>query len=370
MKQCTYNTSGATVGTGNYPLTNVSPDTTPSGIQIWLDGEDRTATIGDQHQLGAPHYQANSDTWGTGSGDWHTKRLDLSNAVDWGVGEHSIEFKETGGTGGRLLYYLYVVHPAEESIPFANETCGQPESIKLTNGSGTVKATTEDMLGENRALDDLAPEGCGGGDGPDLVYSVVLGERSVVTATIQSVFTPRIYLLSDPCVDQTTVGCGTTALETDELDPGTYYLVVDADAADQKGDFILNVNVVSAPLPENDICDNAVSIDAGPNPVNVSGTTLYALDQYSGTCGGEGGADVVYLFEATNANDDLAVTFTGGFDSRLFLRAQDCTGGFQVSCSATGQLNAQGLPPGIYYLFVDGSGKPEEGPFSLNLVLN
>jgi hypothetical protein len=226
------------------------------------------------------------------------------------------------------------------------------------------------MLGENKAVDDLSPEGCGGEGGGDVVYSVELLERTIVSASVAAVFEPRLYILSSPCADEGVLGCGTTSFETDELDPGTYYIVVDSDAADATGDFILSVQLTTSPLPDNSTCDAAVLVEPAGNTISVPGTTLYGVDHYEGTCGGGEGADVVYQLEATNLNDDLSVTFAGGFASRLYLRAQDCETGFQLTCSTNGSLSVAGLTPGIYYLFVDGNGKPEEGAFTLSVTLN
>jgi hypothetical protein len=363
-------TNGSTVGSGNYPLTNINNNSVPTKVQIWVDGENVTAALGDPNQKGAPEYDAATNTWGGSTNAWKSGRLDLSNVVDWGVGEHTLEFKETGNTGGRLLYYLYIVHPAAQSTPLSNDSCQGAMPIELNNGTATIEATTEDMLGENKAVDDLSPDACGGSGGGDVVYSLEIAQRSVVTASVQGAFEPRLYILSAPCEGETTVGCGTSTFETDELDPGTYYVVVDSDDPEQTGDFILTVEVTSAPLPDNDACAEAILIDAGAGPTTVQGTTLYGIDQYGGTCGGEGGADVVYELEATNLNDDLTATITAGFASRLYLRAEDCEAGFQLSCSTNGTLSINGLTPGIYYLFVDGQSKPDEGTFSMVVSLN
>jgi hypothetical protein len=341
----------------------------PQGVQIWVDGVDRTAAIGDQQAKGAPAWTGTS--WGSdGTTPWATGRLDISQVVDWGVGEHTLQFKNTGASGGKVQYYVFFVHPAAQSVAFPNDDCGGAEALVFNGGIAKVDATTEDMLGENKALDHLSPAGCGGEGGSDVVYSATITERTTIKASVKAPFATRLYVLDNPCQGETVLACGTTSATTAELDPGTYYVVVDSDAADQTGDFALTVELEASPLPTNDTCATLEAINAGPAPVQVSGTTKWGLDQYKGTCGGDGVSDVVYSFAATDVNDDLVVTIDAPFASVLVLRAQDCATGFQLACSATGTLSIPGLAPGTYYLFVDGVTVEDEGAFTLNVTLN
>jgi len=365
---CNTVTSGATVGTGSYPLTDIDPDHYPEGIQIWIDGEDMTVEVGDQQAVGTPHWTGAS--WGAGQ-EWTTGRLDLSYVINWTAGEHSIELKETGNKGGRIMYSIYVVDPASESQPFANDTCIGAEDLVFTGGIATVKATTEDVLGENKALDDLAPAGCGGAGGGDVVYAVTVEERTTIHSSVSAPFATRLYVLDSPCVDQTVLACDTSTVTTSELDPGTYYVVVDSDGAGQAGDFILTVELEASPLPINDTCDNPATLPAGPVPLVFPGFTTWGLDQYEGTCNADSGAaDVVYQFTATTSYDDLAVTVTADWAAVLILRALNCEMGVQLSCSADGTLTIPDLTPGTYYLIVDGASPEDEGSFTLNITLN
>lgn len=341
----------------------------PQGVQIWIDGADRTVAISDQQAVGLPAWTGTS--WGAdGTTPWATGRLDISQVIPWGVGEHTLQFKTTGASGGKILYYVYLVHPAAKSVPFANDGCGGAEALVFKGGVAKVDATTEDMLGENKALDDLSPQGCGGAGGGDVVYSAKLTERTTIKASLKAPFVPRLYVLDSPCGNQKVLACGKNVATTAELDPGTYYVVVDSDSAGQKGDFSLTVEAIPSPLPGNDTCDTAKAINAGPNPSQVTGTTKWGLDQYKGTCGGDKVADVVYSFAATDVNDDLSVTLTAPFASVLILRGQGCAGGFQLACSTNGKLAIPGLAPGTYYIFVDGVTVADEGDFTLNVLLN
>jgi hypothetical protein len=341
----------------------------PQGVQIWLDGADVTVAIGDQQGVGAPAWTGSN--WGAdGTTPWATGRLDISQMIDWGVGEHLLQFKTTGDSGGKLKFYVYLVDPAAESQAFPNDSCGGAEALVFNAGVAKVNATTEDMLGENKALDDLSPAGCGGENGSDVVYSATITERTTITASLKAPFTTRLYILDSPCQGESVLACGTTSATTLELDPGTYYVVVDSDAADQTGDFALTVQLEPSPLPSNDTCDSVQALEAGQVPIQVSGTTKWGLNQYSGTCGGDGAADVAYSFVATDVNDDLLVTIDATFAPVLVLRAQDCAAGFQLSCSTNGSISIPGLAPGTYYLLIDGVAAEDEGTFTLDVTLN
>jgi hypothetical protein len=54
----------------------------------------------------------------------------------------------------------------------------------------------------------------------------------------------------------------------------------------------------------------------------------------------------------------------------MILRAQDCAGGVQFTCSTNGTISIQGLAPGTYYLIVDGVTPEDEGTFTLDVTLN
>jgi hypothetical protein len=232
-----------------------------------------------------------------------------------------------------------------------------------------LQATTAQTGGPNKGIDDFSDSSCGNHPGPDLAYSVVLNERSILDVTVVSAFDSVTYVRSSDCEDGAEVACGTDVLATEPLEPGTYYLFIDSTALDQAGPFTLIVQKTPAPLPQNDSCATAQSLGVVGESVIVAGTSLYAVDQYQGTCGGVGGEDVVYSF-ATAQVKDLHVTLEGAFDSVLYLRANSCADGFTVSCSADGSLDVGGLSPGAYFLFVDGAQPDQAGDFQLTVALN
>ena len=94
-------TSGATA--------QVATTAVPQAVEIWIDGTQYTETIGDPNSKGATMYDTANDDWGVdGTTEWDTGELDISSTISWTVGEHYIELRETGSTGGRLSWYVMV----------------------------------------------------------------------------------------------------------------------------------------------------------------------------------------------------------------------------------------------------------------------
>lgn len=106
----TYSGLITSVGGGDSGHSDAIDDTNvPQAVEIWIDGTQYTATIGDPNSRGATMYDSGNADWGTdGTTEWNTGELDLSSLITWTVGEHYIEIKETGGTGGLIIFDLYV----------------------------------------------------------------------------------------------------------------------------------------------------------------------------------------------------------------------------------------------------------------------
>jgi len=82
----------------------------PQSVKIIIDGTDRTAAIGNPNTKPATMWDSTGNDWGNNTGvEWDTGRLDITAYVDLTVQDHYIEFQETGGNGGKLLFNLYLV---------------------------------------------------------------------------------------------------------------------------------------------------------------------------------------------------------------------------------------------------------------------
>ena len=353
------------------PVPGSVNQTFATGVEVWVDGVNVTASVGDPNGKGLPHYDAVKKKWGaTGTEEWNSGQLDLTNVANWTLGQHKIEFKETGGAGGDLKVYTYVIYPFTESTAPENDSCSAPLKVDIGTEPTVISGSTEDTMGKTKATDAHSQGGCGGFGGPEVVYEVALTERSLLNAVLISPFSSKMYVRSATCADGELVYCADKELITNPLDPGKYFIFIDSDSAFAKGDFNLALSTTAAPLPANDDCDTAIPLVFGPDgKAVITGTNEYGLDQHKGLCPAakSGGPDVVYEFTAaTGAN--LSATIDGDFDSIMFVTTAKCGAeGVPLSCSATGSLNIQTLAGGKYWLFVDGAVEKEWGPFTLTV---
>ena len=356
------------------PIPGIVNQSYATGVEIWIDDQEVTASVGDPNGKGSPHWDAANKKWGaTGTEPWSTGPLDLSNVANWTLGEHRVQFKETGGAGGDLKAYFYLVQPFTESTPPANDTCAAAELIDPETAEVVISGTTEDAMGKILATDASSAAGCGGIGGPEVVYQIDLSERSLLHADVVAPFPPKIYLLEAACTDGELVYCADKSMTTNPIEPGTYFLFVDSDATQAKGDFKLTVSTTPAPLPDHDTCDAAMPLIFGVDgTASHSGTTLYSLDQYKGLCPSAltGGPDVVYTFDA-GTGQTLNIDLTSDFEPILFVTTLACEGASAIplSCSASGSLTIQGLAGGTYWLFVDGVQEKAWGSYDLSLTL-
>ncbi len=343
----------------------------PKHVQIWIDGVNVTPSIGDPNGKGAPMYSTTANDWGdNGLVPWETGPLDLTNVANWTLGEHSIELKETGGAGGELKSYVYVLYPYSASTPPANDVCATPTLIDPNTQAVVVSGTTEDFMGKTLAKDDLNIAGCGGLGGPDVVYQINLTQRSLLNAVLVAPFSSKIYLRKANCQSGALVQCSDKQLATDPIEAGTYFLVVDSDSAGAKGNFKLAVSTIPAPIPAADTCAGAQKIVFSVGgTATVSGTTLYANDDLKGLCAAAltGGPDVVYELDA-GTGQNFTATINAPFATVMYLVTSQCgASGVPLSCSATGTLTVQGLAGGKYWLVVDGKQAKEWGAYTLNV---
>ena len=109
IARCNIGTTATTVGSGDHTLTTTSDSFAPTSVQIWVNGVNVTATVGDPNLRGSEHYVSGSATWGpTSVASWSTGALDLTAVAGWSAGQHTIEFRETGGRGGLIRHYIHV----------------------------------------------------------------------------------------------------------------------------------------------------------------------------------------------------------------------------------------------------------------------
>ena len=356
------------------PIAGIVNQSYATGVEIWVDDQEVTASVGDPNGKGSPHWNATTKKWGaTGTEAWSSGPLDLSNVANWTLGEHKVEFQETGGAGGDLKAYFYLIQSFSESVPPQNDSCADVELIDPEAGEVVISGTTEDAMGKTLATDASSVPGCGGIGGPDVVYQIDLAARSLLHADVVAPFSAKVYLLEGSCADGDLAYCADKSMTTNPIEPGTYYLWVDSDAPQAKGNFTLTVSTTPAPLPDNDTCDSAMELIFGPGgTASHSGTTLYSLDQYKGLCPSAltGGPDVVYTLEG-GTGQTLNVDVSAEFESIVYVTTFGCETGQAIPlfCSANGSLSIQGLAGGTYWLFIDGVQEKAWGSYDLTVSL-
>ncbi len=365
---------GGDGGEGWVHLSDLVPgmakETFPRGVTISVDGVDVTAQLGDPNGKGAPHWDAAGETWGANGVDvWSSGPLDLSSVGNWTLGEHRIELEETGGVGGNLKLYTYVVYPFSKSSLPGNNTCGAPQVLDLMPGAPVVlSGTTEDIMGKIKATDDYVQPFCGGSGGPDVVYQFTLTDWRRLSIDVTAPFSPRVYIRKSVCSSGDAVACGDDSFVTTDLKTGTYYLFVDSDGNLQKGNFTLSVLAEVPSPPPNDTCADPTQLIFQNGVASLYGVSLFTNDDYSAGCGGAGGADNVYSFDIPPGTQQASITVDADFDPVIYLAKASCAGPY-IACAPTAEYTIGWPEAGTYYLILDGKTAADKGEYTVNVSL-
>ena len=154
----------------------------------------------------------------------------------------------------------------------------------------------------------------------------------------------------------------------DELEPGTYHLVVSGFGADDRGPFELTVSFDSF-AGANDQCIGSIEIPA-ENPAMVMGDTTGARADHNLARG----PDLWYRFSLEEPTD-VQVTVQGDpdWDTYVYLLRGRCGALEQVAMNddfdrqVWSRIDAPGLASGQYYIVVAGYGDGDFGPFTLQV---
>ena len=350
------------------PISGVVNESYPKGIEIWVDDQNVTSIVGDPNAKGAPSWDDVDKKWGQdGLTAWSTGQLDLSSVANWTLGEHRVEMRETGGAGGELKFYMYIVYPFTKSSAPVNDTCQQPVQLDLT-GPATVSGTTEDVMGKIKATDANVGPFCGGTGGPDVVYTFTLEDWRQISVSVVAAFLPRVYIRKDSCADGDVVACGNAQFATGVLEPGTYYIVVDSDGNLQKGDFSLTVTPSPPGAPPNDSCAQPEQLSFDNNVAKSSGMTLFSTDQYSAACGGAGAPENVFQFTVPAGIASLSISLETDFSPAMYVVKDNCAGA-PIACIPAAQYQMGWPGGGTYYLFLDGKTANDKGLYTLTVTL-
>ena len=348
------------------PVSGIINESYPKGIEIWVDEQNVTAQVGDPNAKGSPSWDAVTKKWGKdGLDSWSTGPLDLTSVANWTLGEHSVQVKETGGAGGDIKMFAYVIYPFTKSSAPVNDTCDQPVMLDLSKPA-SVTGTTEDVMGKIKATDANTGPFCGGSGGFDVTYGFTLTDWRSLSIAVTSAFIPRVYLRKDTCADGQVVACGTNLVDTGVLEPGTYYLIVDSDGNLQKGNF--NLTVVPSPpdAPGNDSCAGPQQLTFQNNTAKASGMTLFSNDLYSAACGGAGAPENVFTFVVPAGTSKLDLNVDADYDPVIYMVKDNCEGPL-IACIPGGTYQMGWPGPGTYFLFLDGKTANDKGLYELTV---
>jgi hypothetical protein len=180
----------------------------------------------------------------------------------------------------------------------------------------------------------------------------------------------RLVLRAGSCSGGDVVACGVDEFITDPIEAGTYYLWIDGDTADAKGDYSFAVSATEAPTPPNDTCEGATPIiHAGQPSAGVTSTSIYSLDDYQPSlCPAvtEDGPDVVYTFDAPSGTP-LDITLDADFDAAMVLTKGGCQPDLDIDDCGTSNIHQNFQLGGTYFLFIEGLGSQSWGDFTVTV---
>ena len=117
-------------------------------------------------------------------------------------------------------------------------------------------------------------------------------------------------------------------------------------------------------------CDSAATFVTLPGG-RFTGTTAGGGSN-QGSCGGGAAPESIFKLELFAKSDLFVTTHGTGFNTVLYLRRGGCCGA-EVACNddadghTTSVISPRGLDPGTYYVFVDGAGSDDAGPFTVDI---
>lgn len=251
---------------------------------------------------------------------------------------------------------------------------------------------------------------------PDAIYQFELADAMNVTVShaFEGNFWPAVYVFAGDCGDADEVLCATNtseaALTTGLLEPGKYFVFVDADFEEDAAVYSLDLLFV-APLAVEVVCGDGIDDDGdgmidcndddcalevlcvgesclAPLPVNdgnpisgaddglslsYGGDSMGMQDNLTGSCDVDTGAaaDAVYVLEVA---DPMVVTishaFGGFFYPAVYVLEGGCAVEDEIACAAETDepavIEELVLQAGLYYVVVDASFAGDAAPYTLS----
>lgn len=274
-------------------------------------------------------------------------------------------------------YFVFVDGYAHEAGPF-KMTVTTTEVLALADVCRRAPALVDGspQFGTTVGMVDEVRASCGGGaEGPEAVWQAELGTRSRVRIVEHSDdFGPVVHVRRS-CVDeQSEMACGESGARTGDaavtgvFAAGRYAVFADAHERQTPGRYALLFE--TAPPggggTVGDGCGDAVRLPSGSSGV-VEGDTFNARDDVAGSCGGSGAADVVYRVDVSRRSR-LAASLDGEEAPHVLTVWRRCADrSTEVAC---GRAVDEVVPPGSYYIGVDGASADALGHFTLQWALH
>ncbi len=266
--------------------------------------------------------------------------------------------------GGRFTLRAEV--GAEAGSGVAGDGCGDAAPIA---SSQNAMIDGDTFL----ARDDLAAK-CGSPGGADVVYRVDIAKRSRLRARIVGQEGSHVLALARSCADASTqLACGTTLDQV--VQPGTYFLIVDARDAKSFGKFRLELKTGEVG-PQEGACKTPPELRSGQT---TSGTTAGAGDKFTISCAGpqqgQASPDRMYKIVVARRSRIKLELATPTWDGVLALRRTCLDQGgaprgseFQCNNDSGDEHHAKietTVEAGTYFVHVDGHQSGNQGPFTL-----
>jgi hypothetical protein len=245
-------------------------------------------------------------------------------------------------------------------VPPLSELCGN--APPLADGVPVSGST-------DGAVDNVGSTCGDGAHGPDSVFRLALARRSRVRAVMHSDdYAPVVHVRSRCEDEQSSVGCADQGGADHEatflglLDPGSYAVFADSSQREANGKFTLTAE--TAPEGGSGVvgerCGDAIQLVKGE--ATREGDTFAAKDDVASQCGGAGAPDQVYRLDVpARAHFTAHITREEGTHVLSLLRG--CTGPHvEIEC---GKTIDRLLPPGTYFLAVDGDSPTSFGRYTL-----
>jgi hypothetical protein len=259
----------------------------------------------------------------------------------------------------------YVPEPGEAPRPPPHGgpgTCERPFEL----------AIGQTARGDSSTGDSVTAGSCvEGSEAPEHVYAFNVDSRSMVRATLNTLYDGALYILGTCGEVRSELVCNDDAPSTERsevgavLEPGVYYLVVDGFGS-AAGEY--EVALSATPTRSlGEVCQSAIPLSPGRR---VAGTTAGEPNLFEASCaGGAQSGDRVYSLEVTQTSR-LRAELQSTFDGALYLRRTCLAQGSEIACNDDSpdtqhSVVTATVEPGTYYLIADGYGRASQGDFSL-----